>query len=189
MPVAPSTTAVSATTSWLSLVPVSTGIRGMYTRGCPGCACTAPRTSCLCEWCSDRIGRTLIFGTTDHAGIPNDLVAPCGHAAPNNLAVPKDTDTHRDSDTPDHSDRRIAPRLPQMPSAGPGPQTGRPASIPGRRTIVHNESGDGWYACRVPPRGAGRWAAHAWRYIHTNQYGIKCAMLLTSLNLSLFVGG
>ena len=169
MPAAPSTTAVSATTSWLSLVPVSTGIRGMYTRDCPGCACIAPRTSCLCEWCNDRAGRTLIVGTADHAGIPNDPVAPCGHAAPNNLAVPKD------SDTPNHSDTRMVPVLPQTL----GPRTGRLASIPCRRTRVHHESGDGWYACRVPPRRAGRWAAHAWRYVHTDQYSIKCAMLLT----------
>src|SRR5499426_4812934 len=105
MPVAPSTTAVSATTSWLSPLPVSTGIRGMYTRGCPGCACTAPRTSCLCEWCSDRAGHTLIFGTADQAGIPTGTAAPSGRAAPNHLAVPKDADTDRDTDTPNDSER------------------------------------------------------------------------------------
>jgi hypothetical protein len=60
MPQAPSSTAIStairrATSSWLSLLQVSTGIRGIYTRGCPGCARTAVRTSSLCESYSDQV--------------------------------------------------------------------------------------------------------------------------------------
>src|SRR5688500_7533258 len=83
-------------------MPVSSDTRDSYSRGYPGCARTAARTSSLCEWCSDRAGHTLIFGAGDHAGIPKGPVAPRGRAAPDNLAVPTDSDTHRDSERPNH---------------------------------------------------------------------------------------
>jgi hypothetical protein len=138
---APSSAAVSTTTSFrtrdinLALpLQVSTGIRGIYTLGCPGCARTAARTSSPYESCSDRAG--YAFGMADHACISKGPAASRGRAAPDKLAVPKE------SGSPNHSNRRMLPLLPQPP--GPSSRTGRPASAPCRQVAITAELGGGW---------------------------------------------
>jgi hypothetical protein len=149
----------------------SCGIRDSCSRGCPGCAYTAARTSSLCEWCSDRAIHTLASGAASHADIPHDPAAPRHHADPKNLAVPTDADTPRDSEHSTHPETRMVPRLPQMPPAGSGRRTGRPASARCRRAARHERSGGRWSACRVPPRGAARSAATASRRVISQACG------------------
>jgi hypothetical protein len=72
--------------------PVSSGIRGIGSHGCPRYAHIAARTSCPCEWYSDRAAQIPAFGTTDHTDDAKNPDDPKDPGDPKNPGDPKDID-------------------------------------------------------------------------------------------------